>query len=182
MLNYYEGYIFQIIINDYKILFYQIPKNLSTAILEEFIFRILFFTSLIHYIVNRNVLIILSALIFCLYHFPANSILFVSYFLAGIMYGYSFVKFQSILIPIGLHFSWNFVQGAMFGYPVSGDYSVGFLNINLVPSDVYNGGIHGPEGSILGLGVRLAIIFFIYVFPPSLENHEFLRLTNPLKL
>lgn len=49
------------------------------------------------------------------------------------MYGYAFVKFQSIWVPIAIHFSWNFIQGAVFGFPVSGMPSEGILPLEITP-------------------------------------------------
>ncbi|WP_163379649.1 CPBP family intramembrane glutamic endopeptidase [Cyclobacterium sp. SYSU L10401] len=172
LLNIYNGYIVLNFTNNYKIIFSHIPKYLSIAIVEEFIFRILLFASLIHYISNKNALIFFTSVLFSLYHFPTNGVYFVSYFLAGIMYGYSFVKFQFILIPTGIHFSWNFIQGAIFGFPVSGIQSEGFLNISIIPDEIYNGGSQGPEGSLFGIMIRLAIILLIY-FLPSKQTINF---------
>lgn len=181
LLNIYNDYVVLNFTNNYKIIFSQIPKYLSIAIVEEFIFRILLFASLIHYISNKNALIFSTSVLFSLYHFPTNGIYFVSYFLAGIMYGYSFVKFQSIFIPIGIHFSWNFVQGAIFGFPVSGMESDGLLNISIIPHEIYNGGSQGPEGSILGIIIRLAIILLIYTLPSKQTNGQFLKYANDFK-
>jgi membrane protease YdiL (CAAX protease family) len=52
---------------------------------------------------------------------------------------------------IGLHMMWNFSQGALFGFPVSGD----FENISLVVSKAtgpvaWTGGAYGPEAGYLG--------------------------------
>ena len=181
LINIYNDYIFLNFTNNYKRTFSQIPKYLSLAIVEELIFRILLFASLIHYISNKNTLIFFTSVLFSLYHFPTNGIYFTSYFFAGIIYGYSFVKFQSILIPIGIHFSWNFIQGAIFGFPVSGIESEGLLNIRIIPHEIYNGGSQGPEGSLLGIMIRLAIILLIYTLPSKQTNDKFLKYASDFK-
>ncbi|WP_114748567.1 CPBP family intramembrane glutamic endopeptidase [Pleomorphovibrio marinus] len=174
-INIIYDYIEIITISHFKFVFFQIPNFLSTVILEEFVFRVLLFASLIHYIKNNIYLILFTSLLFSFYHFPNEVILFISYFIAGIMYGYAFVKYQSILVPIGIHFSWNFVQGAVFGYPVSGEVSDGLLSLTIIPNIFFNGGSHGPEGSIAGILMRLVIILVILAFPTPKENKYFLK-------
>jgi hypothetical protein len=58
--------------------------------------------------------------------------------------GYAFVKFQTILVPIGIGFSWNFVQGAVFGSPVSGVVFDGLFSMTIIPREVSSGGSLGP--------------------------------------
>lgn len=40
--------------------------------------------------------------------------------LGGLMYGIAFLGGRNIWLPIGMHFSWNFVQGSVLGFHVSG--------------------------------------------------------------
>lgn len=40
--------------------------------------------------------------------------------LGGVIYGVAFVATGRIWMSLGLHFAWNFVQGPVFGFPVSG--------------------------------------------------------------
>ena len=95
------------------------------------------------------------------------------------MYGYSYVKFQKILVPIGIHFFWNFIQGTVFGYPVSGNPSEGYFFLTITPDIVFNGGVQGPEGSIVGIVSRVMVILMIYVLPYNRKNNEFLTKRGP---
>jgi membrane protease YdiL (CAAX protease family) len=181
-INSYFNYVKYYLNLNPKILLSGIISNLSIAVLEEFIFRIFLFISLIQFIPNKKLLIITTSMMFSLYHFPSDGILFLSYLLGGIMYGYAFIKFHSILVPIGLHFSWNFVQGSLFGFPVSGQASEGILVLEIIPNVIYNGGSFGPEGSMLGILIRIAIIFSIYLLPTPKNKCDFLNLPKNMPL
>lgn len=153
--------------------------DLSGAVLEEFFFRLLFFCSLIEFVKNKALLILITSVLFGASHFPDSKLLFLSYFIGGIMYGYSYVKFQNILVPIGIHFFWNFIQGTIFGYPVSGNPSEGYFFLTITPDIVFNGGVQGPEGSLVGIVSRAMVILMIYVLPYNRKNHEFLTKRVP---
>jgi CAAX protease family protein len=54
-------------------------------------------------------------------------------------------------LAIGLHTGWNFFQGAVFGFPVSGDLEPGSLmQLDLGGPVWITGGSYGPEGGCLG--------------------------------
>jgi membrane protease YdiL (CAAX protease family) len=42
-------------------------------------------------------------------------------FLAGIFLGAYYINRRNLWFPIGLHFAWNFCQGSVFGFEVSGE-------------------------------------------------------------
>ena len=65
-----------------------------------------------------------------------------------------------------MHSAWNFAQGNLFGFEVSGlNVSVGTLiDLNLVGNDFVTGGVFGPEAGIVATFVLLssiAILLFI---------------------
>ena len=72
--------------------------------------------------------------------------------LAGLMLGAGYVLTGELAIPIGLHVTWNFFQGAVFGFPVSGLRVGGatFLSLDQGGPDLWTGGPFGPEGGLLG--------------------------------
>lgn len=68
---------------------------------------------------------------------------------AGLLFGLLFHVTRSLWWCIGLHAGWNFIQGAVFGIPVSGIQVDGLLESRLQGPDWLDGGTFGAEASVL---------------------------------
>ena len=110
---------------------------LAVAIIEELLFRYLFLRKWIKdnkKVFTKKVIYlgVLSSLIFGFLHldfsvFPKLQIYIT---LAGLSLFYATYQFRTTLISIGMHFSWNFIQGAVFPFEGSGSNIVSLLTIN----------------------------------------------------
>ncbi len=110
---------------------------------------------------------ILTSLVFGFLHAdnPSISMLgLVNLFLIGAFFGFAYILTGSLYMPVGLHLAWNFFQGNVFGFHVSGfapDVAI-FLSRSTGP-DIISGGEFGPESGLLtiftlALGIGLIVL------------------------
>lgn len=99
----------------------------------------------------------------------------VNIFLASIMFGLAFIKTKSVAMPIGIHFMANWVQGALFGFGVSGNGESGILKPQFTKGpDWLMGGAFGLEASLPDLIILLAITVSFYIWYPF-KNSTFVN-------
>lgn len=126
---------------------------LLVAITEEFALRGFVLERMLQGGVNKFWALFLSATLFSLVHIANPNFDFLSFInilLAGILLGSSYIYTRNLCFPIALHWFWNWIQGPVLGYEVSGNkFCDGLLTLYLPETNLINGGAFGFEGSIL---------------------------------
>jgi membrane protease YdiL (CAAX protease family) len=89
----------------------------------------------------------------------------VNLIIAGLLLGLGYILTGELAIPIGLHITWNFFQGKVFGFPVSGmESSTSIIAIHQGGPDFWTGGAFGPEAGMIGLLAMLLGVILIYLW------------------
>jgi membrane protease YdiL (CAAX protease family) len=118
-----------------------------------------------------------TAIFFSYGHFNNPNVSFLAKLntaIAGVWFGVAYLKTRNLWFPFGIHFAWNWLQGAIFGIPVSGITELAPAPLFLETekgSDFFTGGNYGIEG---GLACTIAIVFssLLIYFAPFLKPTE----------
>ncbi len=88
--------------------------------------------------------------------------------LAAVFLGLAYLRTRSLALPVGLHFGWNWTQGHLLGFGVSGVGLTGWLHpvFQRMPTWL-TGGQFGPEGSLIGVVVDLLTLAVIWNWPAA---------------
>ncbi len=150
---------------DFKPFGLQFLLMILVAFNEEVIFRGYVLRNLMQS-VNKWVALLISALLFALVHLgnpDITVIAVVNVFLAGLLLGINYVYTRNLWFGIVLHFTWNFMQGAILGYDVSGFKLPGIFSQTLFGPVYITGGEFGFEGSVVCTALLLVATVVFYV-------------------
>ncbi len=96
---------------------------------------------------------ILSSIFFAAIHFdnPGFSLAaFLGLFVGSFDLAYGYIRTRQLWLPIGLHLGWNFFEGTVYGFQVSGLEDVPRLLLQSVSGpELWTGGGFGPEAGLL---------------------------------
>lgn len=115
---------------------------------------------------KRNTVIIVSSVLFALAHLGnpnASLIGIVNIVIAGFALVVLYEATNSLWLPIGFHFSWNYVQGFVFSFSVSGLSLEGLIPVTIHQNNIWTGGAFGLEGSILSTILLLLLTSAVYL-------------------
>ena len=113
------------------------------------------------------VALVVSALIFGFVHITnSNATVWSSLAIAveaGLLLGAAYKWSGTLWVPIGIHWSWNYFQGPVFGFAVSGNGTPSLITPVIQGSEWLTGGSFGAEASLPAfvLGLALAIVFLL---------------------
>jgi membrane protease YdiL (CAAX protease family) len=132
---------------------------------EELLARGFFMTALKKARHHRAVVVVVPAALFALLHLMnggATVLGLVNTFLAGLLLACLFVRSGSLWLPAGFHIAWNFLEGDVFGMPLSGTDGgqTPVFATELGTNAWLTGGDWGPEGGLLTTGaLALAAVY-----------------------
>ncbi len=109
----------------------------------------------------------LSAVLFAALHAAnpgADAASFVGLLAAGYFLAYAWVRTGKLWLSIGLHFGWNFFEGVVLGFPVSGLGVFRLIEQHVTGPALITGGDFGPEAGLvvlpaLALGALLIRVY-----------------------
>ena len=149
-------------------LFYSFIFFFAVAISEEVMCRGYILGRMLQANVNRFLALFLSSLVFALLHMfnPNITVLsFINILIAGCMMGVVYLYTRNLWFPISLHLFWNWIQGPILGYEVSGmELMPSFIQLSLPSNNMWNGGMFGFEGSIVCTVLMLIFIAGIIIY------------------
>jgi membrane protease YdiL (CAAX protease family) len=111
--------------------------------------------------------LLFSSSIFSMLHLtnPSSGLsAFTGLIAAGIFLAFGWMRTRQLWLPIGLHLGWNFFEGNIFGFPVSGLGTFQLIRQTVSGPIWLTGGAFGPEAGLIilpamALGIWLMVIF-----------------------
>jgi len=133
---------------------------------------------------NQYISLLISAVLFSILHLGndfIDSIGFFQLFVGGLLLGIPYVITQKLWFSIALHFSWNFFQGTIFGFNVSGNQQYSIVQGSFKTATVWNGGNFGFEGSLLCLlfqMIAIGFVLYMYNYKSAFKLYRFEKSIN----
>ncbi|GKU25643.1 CPBP family intramembrane glutamic endopeptidase [Clostridium folliculivorans] len=128
-------------------------------------------------IAKYNVLVgvLVSSLIFAALHLfnPGISLLaFINLILFGIIAALLALYTESLWASCALHSAWNFAEGNIYGFLVSGTHASGntLAFINYKANNLINGGLFGPEGGLADTLISIIAIVILIALMKKKNN------------
>jgi len=164
------------VIWDPQSLFVSLGLVALIAFSEELVFRGYILGNLLGSFPNKWIAMGISALLFAAFHITnpgIDFIAFVNLFLAGLLLGINYVYTKNLWYSVLLHLSWNFFQGPLLGFRISGITLPSLLIAETKGGPMVTGGEFGLEGSVLTMTVSvIAILILAWAFERKYAQHQ----------
>ncbi len=109
----------------------------------------------------------ISSLLFAAAHLgnPNFSIVsLIGLIVSSLFLTYAYTSTRRLWLPIGLHIGWNFFEGCVFGFPVSGMRTSSLLIHTATGPVFWTGGNFGPEAGLILLFALAIGTFFVWAY------------------
>jgi uncharacterized protein len=117
--------------------------------------------------VNLPFGLILSSILFGLLHGGNPNISIIALLLlmvAGVFLAYGYLQTKQLWLGIGLHMGWNYFEGNIFGFQVSGLDTFRLIHQTVNGPDWITGGVFGPEAGLIVLPAMALGVALIYAY------------------
>ena len=101
---------------------------------------------------NLPLALFLSSAVFAFMHLGnphSSAISTLGLLAAGYFLAYGWLRTGQLWLSIGLHIGWNFFEGTVFGFAVSGTESFRLIHHTVAGPDLITGGSFGPEAGLI---------------------------------
>ena len=144
---------------------------LLVAVCEEVVFRGVLFR-MIYDRWNTAVALLVSALVFGAAHFTNPGATWWSSLAiaieAGLLLGAAYKFSGNLWLPIGIHWMWNYVQGHVLGFAVSGmPVETKIFSPIISGPDIVTGGSFGAEASVIAVSIGLILAVILLLRAPE---------------
>jgi membrane protease YdiL (CAAX protease family) len=151
LIFYFRGIEWIDIVSNTRELFSSAVLLLMVAFSEEIVFRGYVLSNLMKSF-NKWVSLLINAILFALVHasnpgVPWTALL--NTFIGGLLIGITYISTRNLWLPIGFHFTWNFMQGPIIGFHVSGISFKSLFILETKGHPLLSGGDYGFEGSLV---------------------------------
>jgi membrane protease YdiL (CAAX protease family) len=99
-------------------------------------------------------------------------------FLAGLFLAYGWVRTRQLWLSIGLHIGWNFFEGTIFGFPVSGLPTFRLIEHSPNGPPLITGGAFGPEAGLIILPAMALGLYLIYRYTQGRQPQKHSAVTS----
>lgn len=153
---------------------------LLVAVMEELSFRGYLLSNMMESM-NHYLAVGIISVVFGLGHASGQNVSFVGLIncmLMGVLAGLYYVHRRNLWGPIAFHTGWNFFQGTIFGFNVSGrSFNYSLLNTEISGNNLLSGGPNGFEGSLILSFLTVAAVFVLMRFFSKKRRSEVIEVS-----